>query len=584
MVFYAMKNYKFMEALLKRKNLLDKYGKNARLLYALELRYGLEDIDSVASEALTDNSDDQKCDLLYINEEENYAVIAQAYECETDNKGAPENKATDLNTAITWIFSDDINASFIPTTLKEAIISFQENMNNDNINTIHLWYVHNCDESKNHKIKNQLEKVKENALARIKEKYPQNRANVEFIEVGTNQLESWYQNSNKRILVEEELTLEITDGFKIDGENWSAFVTAVKGPWLKDLYGTYGDDIFSGNPRNFLGAQTKKLSINSGIKKTITEEADNFWPFNNGITALVNSFSFDAENKKLTIKGITIINGAQTTGAIASSESKNCFYVPIRFIDCKKDIIIQNIILNNNKQNEILTSDMRSNDIMQTKLRQEFAKYPTLFYNGGRRSDKKPAKAIVQFDNYLVGQLLHAFHFDAYTAYNKRKYLWQEDELYDAIFTDSLSPEHIIFLYSLSKAIDEFKNTLKSKGNERTEKENNNYEFLRKRGTKMLLVSAISRCMETILARKVSNKFDLQFKDNDNFDKCVETWYKLLLQIIIYHKVLSDGLDDGLKNKTNIDKAINTYSDTIVTVKESIGKPFAEKFVKAIKK
>lgn len=43
-----------------RRDLIDNYGDNSLLLYALQLRYDIEDIISVAAEALTDGSDDKK--------------------------------------------------------------------------------------------------------------------------------------------------------------------------------------------------------------------------------------------------------------------------------------------------------------------------------------------------------------------------------------------------------------------------------------------------------------------------------------------------------------------------------------------
>lgn len=72
-MYNYMKNYK------GRTELDDMYGDNALLLYALQLRYDIEDIVSVASESLTDGSDDKKCDLIYIDKDAGFAVIAQAY-------------------------------------------------------------------------------------------------------------------------------------------------------------------------------------------------------------------------------------------------------------------------------------------------------------------------------------------------------------------------------------------------------------------------------------------------------------------------------------------------------------------------
>lgn len=51
-----------------RTDLISNYGSNSLLLYALQLRFDLSDIASVASESLTDGSNDKKCDLIYAPE------------------------------------------------------------------------------------------------------------------------------------------------------------------------------------------------------------------------------------------------------------------------------------------------------------------------------------------------------------------------------------------------------------------------------------------------------------------------------------------------------------------------------------
>lgn len=130
----------------------------------------------------------------------------------------------------------------------------------------------------------------------------------------------------------------------------------------------YKDDLFSGNPRNYLGAGKRKNKINLGIMDTVQEQPENFWAYNNGLTALVNDYEIDDDNITK-VHGITIINGAQSTGAIGAVESlKEDFLVPIRFIVCSDPKIIEEIINNNNKQNEILPSDLRSNDKQQVRL------------------------------------------------------------------------------------------------------------------------------------------------------------------------------------------------------------------------
>ncbi|MBY3441307.1 hypothetical protein [Rhizobium laguerreae] len=48
-------------------------------LLALRLKFRLDDIHTVAAEAMTGGGDDKKCDLLYVDKELQIAVIAQCY-------------------------------------------------------------------------------------------------------------------------------------------------------------------------------------------------------------------------------------------------------------------------------------------------------------------------------------------------------------------------------------------------------------------------------------------------------------------------------------------------------------------------
>ena len=74
-----MNQNSFYHAFNAREDLKTMYGDNALLLYALQLRFDIEDIVAVASEALTDGHNDKKCDLIYVDRESGVAVVAQAY-------------------------------------------------------------------------------------------------------------------------------------------------------------------------------------------------------------------------------------------------------------------------------------------------------------------------------------------------------------------------------------------------------------------------------------------------------------------------------------------------------------------------
>ena len=107
-----------LDACLSRTD-LKPYGNNALLLFALETALGIEDIHTVAANALTDGRDDKKCDLLLVDRDAGRVVIAQSYMAANDRKKeAPANKASDLNTAAAWFFGGD--GATLPDHLKAA--------------------------------------------------------------------------------------------------------------------------------------------------------------------------------------------------------------------------------------------------------------------------------------------------------------------------------------------------------------------------------------------------------------------------------------------------------------------------------
>ena len=414
-----------------RSDLTAQYGNNALLLYALQLRFEISDITAVASDALTDCGRDKKCDLIYVDQEMGVAVVAQGYMKQNPQADhlAPGNKASDLNTAAAWVFAQ--NPDDAPEEILEQVRLLQSSISNNSVSTVYFWYVHNLNERNNPQIKEELDAMQTSARAMLKTLFPKNDVELFSLEVGNETIEKWYNASSKQITVTDTLDVETPRvGFELTGNKWRAYVTAVSAKWLQQKYATYKDDIFSGNPRTYLGSGKKKNKINLGIMETIDQQPGNFWAYNNGITALVNDYEAPHEGKdNLSISGITIINGAQTTGAISSVENLKDAWVPIRFIVCNDANIIDDIINNNNKQNEILPSDLRSNDKTQNRLRTEFAPYTKLYYSGGRRGNVRPSRSKEILDPYVVAQALLAFHGDCVTAYNSKNDLWSNDHL-----------------------------------------------------------------------------------------------------------------------------------------------------------
>ena len=88
---------------------------------------------------------------------------------------------------------------------------------------------------------------------------------------------------------------------------------------LKTLRDNHGDALFEENIRNFKGSTI----VNEGISTTIQQRADQLFYFNNGVTFLCESIApigprdETRTHGKFRVRGLSIINGAQTVGSVA---------------------------------------------------------------------------------------------------------------------------------------------------------------------------------------------------------------------------------------------------------------------------
>lgn len=149
--------------------------------------------------------------------------------------------------------------------------------------------------------------------------------------------------------------------------------------------------------------------------------------------------------------------------------------------------------------------------------------------------------------------------------------------MYAAIFPDQLTAEHIIYTYSLARAIDRYKLELQQKREERTEAEEQQYKFLGKRGSKMLFIFCVSKCMESFLGGKIRNIWLLKFTDNSNFNENVKYWERITKVIMpIAANTLENVLKDGLKNKEIADKAVTTVAGLLTAIQTTVQTQFSD--------
>ncbi|WP_241616821.1 AIPR family protein [Rosenbergiella epipactidis] len=545
---------------------LSDYKDNALGLFALGLRFGLDDLSSIGVDAVTDGSDDKKLDIIYINPEDEYAVIGQCYFSERQKQNAPSNKASDLNTGVAWLLQRNIDD--VPERIKSAAVNLRQGIKNGSIKNIHIWYVHNLNES--HHVENELITVQQTTTSILSKEYPTARVNVSHKEVGSSTLSEWYEDCRTPILINDVIKFDTIGGYEISGKGWSSYSTAIKARSLARLYKRHNTKIFSANVRDYLGSRKTDSNINHGIKQTVENEAADFWAFNNGLTVLTHSYSIG--DTSVLVNGISIVNGAQTTGAIGSLKKlpDERAMVQIRFIavDSSSDNLIENIIRYNNSQNKVEAADFRSTDKIQKRLKEEFSIIPDAEYEGGRRGSSSDVirRRPNLLGSYTVGQALAAFHGDPITAYNKKAGIWINNKTYDKLFNDNTKSAHIVCCYGLVRAIENKKKQLQSKST-LTRDDEASLKFLRQRGAIFLTTYALSYCLETILDRSVPNLFRISFGNSCSPKKSIENWTSVLETLIPFLEYLNPAIEQGLKNQGEIDQAVRMFNSLAKTAR-----------------
>ena len=536
--------------------------------FALALYHQIDDLHSVAAESITDGSDDKKCDILHIDPDEQVAVIAQCYISAKQKPSAPANKASDLNTAIGWLLQRPLRD--VPERLREAAKELRDAIEEGTVTDLQVWYVHNLPESKN--VQDEMHTVEVTAKSALSSIRNGSRVSVSAREVGTETLESWYSDTLSRILVSDSFAIEVESGFEISGTRWKAYVTAIPARFLSKLYKKYKSKAFSANVRDYLASRRSDANINNGIKKSADESPDDFWVYNNGVTILVNSYEYvPAPKPSLKISGLSIVNGAQTTGALGSLKKtpEAVVRVPARFVQTSDAELIRNVIQFNNSQNKIAASDFRSADRIQKRLKEQVEQIPDAEYEGGRRGGHSDVirRRKYLMPPYTVGQALAAFHGDPVVAYNQKSDIWISDRLYSKYFNEDTTGSHLVFVYSLLRAVEDSKKALvdkfKKSQDSLTKQENDLLEYFRHRGSTFLLVAAIAGSLESILGHKIANAFRLSFGDSTSPPEGLKRWATIVNVTSPFCEQLSEAFSYGLKNMERVGAAQRTFRSLV---------------------
>ena len=150
-----------------------------------------------------------------------------------------------------------------------------------------------------------------------------------------------------------------------------AYLAIIPGNTLAKIYKKYQQILLEKNVRTFLQFKGK---VNKGIRKTLREEPDMFFSYNNGISTTASEIDVKEEDGGLYITRLydwQIVNGGQTTASIAASLNDREVELSRVFVPMKvsvirdmenTDTIVKAISTTANSQTSIKNSDFSANE------------------------------------------------------------------------------------------------------------------------------------------------------------------------------------------------------------------------------
>ena len=240
-------------------------------------------------------------------------------------------------------------------------------------------------------LETKIRKTKGSKTVKSTKKIKKADFNGKPLEINIWNLERFYEK--EKSFSSDQIVIDFRNDYSCDGipcikgnigENlgYEAYIAIIPGKLLSEIYIEHGSKVLEGNVRAFLGTSGSK-SVNSGIRRTINNEPDKFFTYNNGIATTAADVETEEKDGQLYITKIVdlqIINGGQTTASLAEAVLKktnpelNGIFVPMKLtvIDDREtenedgvrfyDQMVQNIAKYANSQNKVTAADLFSND------------------------------------------------------------------------------------------------------------------------------------------------------------------------------------------------------------------------------
>jgi hypothetical protein len=245
---------------------------------------------------------------------------------------------------------------------------------------------------------------------------------------------------------------------------YDAVYGAVAAVDIAKWYEDNGTKLFAENLRYVI----EKSDVNEGIAETADKEPANFWYFNNGVTAICDSFGKkpfggnQTDSGVFDVQKISVINGAQTIGSLAKAKSSGVnigdVFVHVRIISLQgtPEGFASGVTRSNNTQNDLNASDFVAFDPNQERLRREAVQLGITY--AFRRGEPDPPVGS-GFNIRAATVAAACASGDLKLAVSAKRYisgLWDDikKEPYIKLFNDSTTATYLWNIVQLMNAVD----------------------------------------------------------------------------------------------------------------------------------
>lgn len=276
-----------------------------------------------------------------------------------------------------------------------------------------------------------------------------------------------FAESSRITLPIERQDMQQRDIFEFQGQARAA-ILLLRPSTLHRLFDTYGFSLFFSNVRNPL----PESNYNEKIVDTLLHAPNDFWYFNNGITAITSILpTIGVKAEKIQIDGLQVINGAQTVYSVYAAYEKArptqrkamdvYARISFRLIGSVNTDFNMKITRYTNMQNPMLDSDFWANDKHQRRLQEQ--SFTTNFWYQTRRGEFRLSEAdedklhIAILSNQDAAASYVAFHLQQpYVIVRKELFFISRRDnhqgLYEFIFEDA-QYEDILASYIISQYV-----------------------------------------------------------------------------------------------------------------------------------